>query len=359
MPTIHAFDLFDSDLPEGNKMIVPVFGNDRFLRQRAVSELVRSLKQGEGEPDDGSDFSTAKFEGDSASWSDVYDELSTVSLFDSGKRIAVVQDADKFVKDHRESIEDLGEKKIDGCLILCVGSWPANTRLYKHCDKKFLQIDVGPPQVKKGRSKSRDDKRIADWIVAHGKSEYGIKLGTPAARQMIDLLDDDFGRMDQELAKISLIEGGKKEITPQTILEIVGGWKATSVWQAIDHATDGDLDQAFELLNRLLQTGEHPLALYGQLSWSLRRFGQACEYFLSSQRKGSPIAIRESLKQAGFRSWGNELENAERRMKAMGRKKASHIHQWLLETDLALKGSHSNENRARLALEVLFAKLAA
>jgi hypothetical protein len=42
----------------------------------------------------------------------------------------------------------------------------------------------------------------------------------------------------------------------------------------------------------------------------------------------------------------------------LGRQRAGQLYRWLLELDLALKGSHSQEDRARWALEELVLRMA-
>ena len=64
------------------------------------------------------------------------------------------------------------------------------------------------------------------------------------------------------------------------------------------------------------------------------------------------------MKQAGFNSWGGEIDNAARRIRQLGRDRAFQMHDWLLEADVALKRSHSKADRGRLVLEQLFVKMA-
>jgi DNA polymerase-3 subunit delta len=53
------------------------------------------------------------------------------------------------------------------------------------------------------------------------------------------------------------------------------------------------------------------------------------------------------------------LEENENRLRQIGRQRAEQLHRWLLEADLALKGSHSRDHRARLVLEQIIFRLAA
>ena len=51
------------------------------------------------------------------------------------------------------------------------------------------------------------------------------------------------------------------------------------------------------------------------------------------------------------------MQAAERQIKQLGRERAAQLHRWLLETDLALKGSHSSPELSRLAMEHLLLRL--
>jgi DNA polymerase-3 subunit delta len=52
------------------------------------------------------------------------------------------------------------------------------------------------------------------------------------------------------------------------------------------------------------------------------------------------------------------MERAERQLRQLGRERAARLYRWLLEADLALKGSHSAPHRARLVLEKLLVRMA-
>ena len=121
--------------------------------------------------------------------------------------------------------------------------------------------------------------------------------------------------------------------------------------------TSGDAKKSLELLDQLLRSGEHPLALFGQMSWSLRRYATATEIVMRQLRSGSKADLGVAIKAAGFRPWGGELKAAESRIKQLGRERAGKMMNWLLDADLALKRTHSKEDRGRLVLETLFVKM--
>jgi DNA polymerase III subunit delta len=143
------------------------------------------------------------------------------------------------------------------------------------------------------------------------------------------------------------------------VQEIVGGWRGKTIWELVDAAAAGESGEALAQLDRLLHAGEHPLALVGSLAWSLRRYAAATRIFQQAERAGQKISLREALTQAGFRDWPiGSVAAAEKRLQQLGRQRAGQLYRWLLELDLALKGSHSADDRARWALEELVLKMA-
>lgn len=352
--TEHAFDFLEDAHPDTDRQIYVLYGDDSFLQLLARQKLLQVLAGGEA------DFDVVQVDGDSASWADIKDELSTVSLFSQGSgRTVFVDTADNFVKKFRGELEELvGNPPGQGRLVLSVKTWPGNTKLFKAIDKTGKQIQCAEPQTKRGRSKSTDSGKIAKWITGHAKNEYELGLTQTLARQLLEIVDWNLGRADQELAKLSLFAGQGGQVSEEDIRSVVGGWRAQSIWDAAAAATRGETDEALVHLANLLQSGEHPLALYGQLSWSLRRYGRLWEIISRQTRSGRKPDLSVALGHAGFRQWGGEMDVAGESVRQLGRVRVKQFYQWLLETDLALKGTHSEPKRARLALETLFFRMA-
>jgi DNA polymerase-3 subunit delta len=387
--TIHVFDFLKraaAPIPLGMAVI---FGSERFLQKLAMKQLIKCAT-GDSDPE----FAATFLDSDNLTWVEVHDELATRSLFGGeAAKVVVIDHADKFVKEHRERLENYlnppkvktktkgkskpktgqesktntgpgdnfdvkpsSEPVFHGLLVLVVDAWLSTTRLFKEVEKSGLQIKCEAPL--QGRSKNRDDKRVGQWLIERAKDVYQFSLPSAGAQLVIDLTDGEFGRMDQELQKLTLYQQSDGTLSLDIIKQAVGGWKTQTTWEAIDAAADGDTAKALELLDRLLRGGEHPLALFGQISSSLRKYSTATEIVYRQLRNGNRPDIPGALKEAGFPFWGNELPLNESRLKRMGSKRASQIAQWLLEADLALKRSHSKEEMGRLVLEKLFVQLA-
>lgn len=334
-----------------------LFGDEPFLKRLALA-AVRRLVVG-----DGADVpvTTHDCQERPPEWRDVADELATVSLFGGGgPRLVLLEGADAFVSANRQRLEDyVAQPRRSGVLLLEVDEWPSNTRLYKAVEKSGLQIDCRPPQRQSGKSKSLDEGQIVRWIVGWGRTQHKVVLASDAAQLLLDLTGPAFGVLDQDLAKLALFVKPGEKVSAEMVQQIVGGWRTKTTWDLVDAAAGGDAGEALVQLDRLLQSGEHPLALVGSISWSLRRYAAATRIFQQAERRGEKMRLGEALSQSGVRDWPQgTLSRAEDRLKQLGRSRAGRLYRWLLELDLSLKGTHSPEDRARWALEQLILRMA-
>ena len=349
---LHVFEYLEAPSKYPPAAVNVVFGDEAFLKRLAVKSLRSAVAN-----DDDTPFAT--FDGDSVEWRDVLDELSTVALFGGGgPRLAVVEQADTFVSKNRERLEAYVEKpRSTGVLILEVSTWMATTRLYKAIDKTGLQIECRAPTL--GSGKAIDERKIAAWLAQWSQKRHDAVLAPQAAALILELVGPEFGLLDQELAKLALFAGPGGTIKPDLVRDVVGGWKAKTVWELMDAACAGNAAEALRHLDLALQSGEPPQALFGQISWSLRRFATATRIYQRAEREGRRPALRAVLEQAGFRAYPKgALESAERQLKQLRRDRAGQLYRWLLDADLALKGSHSTPALARWVLEQLILRLA-
>jgi DNA polymerase-3 subunit delta len=352
LPVLDFLSTASSPRPTG---VCVLFGDEPFLKRLALHS-VRKVVVGD---DRDVPVTSHDCEERMPDWRDVADELATVSLFGGGPRLVMLQRADGFVTANRQRLEEyVAKPRTSGVLLLEVDDWPGNTRLYKAVDQAGLQINCRPPERQQGKTKSLDEGAIVKWIVSWGKSQHQVPLDRESAQLLLDLTGPSFGVLDQDLAKLSLLVKPGEKVTAEAVQQIVGGWRTKTTWDLVDAAASGDAGDALVQLDRLLQSGEHPLALVGSISWSLRRFAAATRIFQQAERRGDKLPLKEALSQAGVRDWPfGALAAAEKRLMQLGRQRAGRLYRWLLELDLALKGTHSADDRARWALEQLILRM--
>jgi DNA polymerase-3 subunit delta len=317
-------------------------GDEGFLRSETLGQIAKLAKINLQE--------VRNFDGAECPWSDVHDELATLSLFESDAlRIAVVSEADTLITRARTQLEKWCESPADGSvLIMHVETLAANTKLYKSVDKHGWLIGCSLPLAAKG--KGHDEGELKKWIGQWAQSRHGLKLKTTQCKLILDAVGPACGLLHQELAKLALY--AKDDVIPDdSIRAYVGSWSTRTMWEIADAIMDGKIADALTQLERVFSSGQHPAAVIPQIAWSLRRYGNAAQLILQSRRHGKPMTAEEAVKQCGF--WGGDLSLAPQRLRRIGLQRASKLLEWLLDLDLRIKGSHSSTDRAIFALEEL------
>jgi DNA polymerase III subunit delta len=323
--------------------VCALFGDERFLKRQVLAQLKDSVLSGED-----AEFSTSVFDGRALELRDAMDALSTRALFGGGRHLVIVEEADDFVSANRAALEDyIAHPKTASVLVLDVKTWPSTTRLYKALAESGLQIECRfPPPA-----------RLLKWLTTWSRKQHCAELDPEAAELLTETVDSDLGLFDQELAKLASLAGPDGTITAAMVAEAVGGWRAKTAWQMLDSALDGDAPGALVQLDRLLLAGEVPIALLAQISSSLRRLAAASRVVAQAEAARRSITLRQALEQAGVKPF--LLGKIEPQLRKLGRARAGQLYRWLLEADLALKGSSSSPARSRLVLEQLIVRISA
>jgi DNA polymerase III subunit delta len=240
----------------------------------------------------------------------------------------------------------VAQQRSTGVLLLLVGTWPSNTRLFKAMAEKGLQIECKFPPAAK----------LLKWLVSWTKSQHSTQLDSAAAEAMIEIIEPELGLYDQELAKLAALAGPDGTVTAELVRDAVGGWRTKTVWEMLDAAADGNAPAALAQLEHLLMGGEAPIALLAQISGSLRRFAAATRIIEEAESQRRRISLRDALAEAGVKPF--VLGKSEGQLRQLGRQRGAQLYRMLLDADLALKGSSSSPARARLVLEQLIVRLA-
>ncbi|HEU5116278.1 MAG TPA: DNA polymerase III subunit delta [Isosphaeraceae bacterium] len=330
---MQAFEFLRQPRDQKIPPVVAISGEDAYLRREALEAACRRALGG-GEDDD---LSVGRFAGESASLSDVLDEVRTLPFL-AKTRIAVVDNADPFVSAHRKELEAFAEKpSTTGVLILMVKSWPANTRLAKLVDKVGLAIDA----------KSPSERELPAWLVEMARLQ-DKKLESDAARLLLELVGPEVGLLASEVEKLATYVGDRKTIKSEDVTKMVGAGRLETIWRVIDAATTGNGGEALEDLDRLLGAGEPPFKLLGALGSSLSRVHHAGELRLKR------LEPREACREAGIKPFA--VDTTLKQHTHLGPTRVRRLPEMLLRTDLDLKGF--SQLPPRTVLEKLIVELA-
>lgn len=328
-----ALDFLAKKRPPDIPGVVVVYGKEPFLRQLVIA-AVRQHVLGDGD----AELSLTRFEGKSVQPRDVFDELGTLSMFSTGRRLVLVEAADEFVTQHRPLLEDYAARpKPSGVLLLDAPQWKTTTRLHKSIVASGLPIECKPPSAAK----------LEAWVVAWAASAHDIKLDHDAAEMLTEIVGPQMGLLDQELAKVASFAGSEKKIDVAALSEVVGKTRAKTVWNMLNHAAEGDASAALVEMDRLIAEGEDATALIGRIGSSLRRFAAATRLIEAEEAAGRRPSIRRTLEQTGVKSF--VLASTEAQLRQLGRARAGAMYRWILEAELAVRGNSTLD--ARIVLE--------
>ncbi len=352
--SVHAFEFLNAKSNVELPALVVLVGDESLLR-RLVLQHIQQLA-GADDAD-----GLVQRSGDRAQWMDVCDDLASRSLFQSSPSLVVVRDADTFVSACRAQLEDYAARTdADSTLILEVTSFPGNTRLAKVAEKQGLVIACRPPEIKIGRRTDVDIHGLVKWFVQYTRQRYGLQLTGRQMERVIELVGDQLGLIDSEVSKLALFANSQGKVTEPQIDEVVGGWRTQTTWELLDAACAGDAASAIRQLDQLIIAGEPPQALFGAISWSLRRFAAAVRFIQAQERRGERPDLAAALAGAGVSKFPTDrFQQAVTHLRQIGRKRASRLYRQLLNADLKMKGSHSAPDRARYVLEELIFALSA
>ena len=350
---LHATEYLKQPAKFPPKPVCVLFGGDAFLKSQAFRRLRTVLLDGadsnaNGNANGGSDgeFALTRFDGNQATFPVVLRELAMMTMFGDGQRVVVVEDADAFVTKFRGELEDYAAAPSrTSTLILLVGTFPSNTRLYKTVEASGRLIDCSP----------LGEKAIPQWLVGWSLTAHRLNCDAAAAELLVDLIGTELGLLDQELSKLALVVENGGKLTAAIVQDNVGSWRTRTTWEMLDLALAGNVPEAIRQLDMLMQAGENPVGILAQVAYSLRRLAAATQLILDAEQQSKRIPLATALEQAGIKRF--VLQKSELQLKKLGRHRGAKLLNWLLKADLDLKGD--SRISPRILIERLILKIAA
>lgn len=340
-PPVHATEYLRSPEKYPPGPLCVLFGDEPFLKRQVRLRLRREvLGPGEG------DFCFRVFEGPAAALHEVFDELATVAMFGTGKRLVVIEDADPLVSRFRAELEEyIARPRPGAVLVLEVASWSSTTRLFKAVARSGLQVACT----------AVEQSRLPRWLVEWARQSHGIRLDWGGAEMLVELVGTELGLLDQELAKLAAAAGAAGKVSAEMVAQTVGTWRVKTAWQMLDAALAGDAAGALRQLHRLLLAGEQPIVILAQVSASLRRLAAAARLVREGEVAGRRVPLPHALQQAGVKPF--VLGKTVAQLRRLGPDRARQLLRWLLQADLDLKGDSGLP--PRMVMERLVLRLAA
>ncbi len=262
------------------KPVYALVGSDHFLQLQKLAEVLAQLPEGAQRVD---------LDGERADLADVFDELRSFAMFGSGK-VVVLRNAGEFLTRFREQLEDYVAAPSDSAtLVLRLESLPSNQRIYKAIAKTGQIEDCNPPKA----------KDLPQWVIKRGAAHH-TKIDPDAAAMLCDLIGDDLGRLDSELAKLALgAESGR--ITAEMVGGCVAFQRERQMWDMTNELAAGHTAEALRRWRQLTQLD--PSTEFRAVTW-LGMWLENVRKTLTMQKSGmNAFAICSAL-----RIWPREAQ---------------------------------------------------
>ena len=192
------------------------------------------------------------------------------------------------------------------------------------------------------------------WVLEHAAAQSpAVKMDQDAARELVDALGSDMMLVANELEKLMLYVGEKRQITLGDVETMVLAAKQRSLYELTDAISSKDRTRALEVLDALLSTSDGEDAAIGHLYMLAKTFRQMLVILEKNVRDSR--AIWQALWQ-GFRVppfAAEDIIRQARRYKS--RRDLTYALRLVARADLAIR---SNPPSKRLVLEKLVLDLA-
>ncbi|MDB5320537.1 MAG: holA [Phycisphaerales bacterium] len=258
-------------------MVKPVHalvGADAFLQTQKLREILSQLPK---------DAQRIDVDGERAELADVLDELRSFAMF-GGAKVVVVGNGDEFITRFREQLENYCERPADSAtLVLRVNTLPSNQRIYKIIAKTGEITKCAPPA----------DREIVPWVIGRAKNEHKLAVTPQAAEMLKDLIGDDLGRMDNELAKLALqATGGKVDVAD--VQQSVAFQREQEMWNMTDEIAAGHATAALRRWRQLVQMDSS--AEFRAVTWLGMWLEKAIKALAMKRQGANAFAIAKELK---------------------------------------------------------------
>jgi len=316
-------------------------GDEEFQRTNAL----KGLKQQLGEPSL-VEINTTIMDGHKLRPEELLEACKAVPFLLPGRLV--------IVKGLLERVER-GNQELQEVLLDYLPRLPATTWLILEEERAFGEahpiIALARKLEQEGKAKvltfeKLKGEKLNAWIRAKAE-EKRVEITPQAIEELAAFVGNDLRVLDSELEKLAAYVNRSRPITREDVHAIVSYIREANVFAMVDALGRRNARKALRILRRLLNQGEHPLALLGMIVRQFRimimvkaLLGKGYSAKQITQRLSlHPFVVEKAIRQAGNFSM-EQLEAIYRR---------------LLELDMEIKTGRTD---ASVALELLITALA-
>ena len=318
------------ELEKGN--ILPVYffcGSEKLLMEEALKKVEALVVEPATRC-----FNYNMFQGSEAAAETVIEVAQSMPMM-AKKRLVVVKDIDKF---SAAELEKLGRYLKDPspytCLVLIAEKADMRKGFFQALKGSTIQF---APMY---------ENMLPQWIRKEAESR-GKKIAPDAAQYLVEAIGSDLLRLKNELEKVALYSGERKEITVKDVEAVSTKSKLKSIFDLTDAVGGKDAGKAVRALGDLLDNGENGVYILYMVTRHLRLVWKVKE-LIDAGVKGDAMA-----KEAGMHPF--VLKGIMGQVKRFSMEDLREAFPRLLEADSSLKSGRLTD---RLVLEQLFLTLA-
>jgi DNA polymerase-3 subunit delta len=349
---------FVSDVREHKLKPAYLFvGDEAFRRDRCREAILHHLV-----PADLRDFSIHEIDLAATDMMEALDRARTPSLMSPFQVFFLLNVKALYGRgSHQDAFDALAayvkDPNPDAVLVLIADhiSIPADARRMELQDKdryERIRETLGPSCSVIELARVEESEAVR-WVL-DSASARGVKVEQDAARELVDALGADMMLVSNELEKLILYAGDKKQVALGDVETMVLAAKQRSIFDLTDAISARDSARALAVLDGLLSSADGEEASIGHLYMLARTFRQML--IISERNVRDPRAIWQALWQ-GFRVppfAADDLIRQARRYKS--RRDITRAIRLVARADLALRSSPPSK---RLVLEKLVLDLCA
>ncbi len=192
------------------------------------------------------------------SFSDIFEEVGTTSMFGKYK-LVIVENADSFLDTNQQKLlEYVESSRNDNCLVLDVLSIDKRKRLAKTLNiKHSILIECNklydsPAPWEKGKAEYNSE--LTRWIVMHVKS-YKKMMNLKTAFSMFEKTGNNLAIIDKQIEILSVYVGDRKQITVEDIQKVLGLSHREKIYHLLDAIGMKDTTSAIKVTKIMFDTG--------------------------------------------------------------------------------------------------------
>jgi DNA polymerase-3 subunit delta len=153
------------------------------------------------------------------------------------------------------------------------GVWPAESTTVALVAATAGPRRGGPPRIvgdaEHVEARPPAGRMVPAWLRERAR-RIGLDLTPDAAELLVTLSGEDLGRLSGELEKAAVYVGADGRVTPEVIRALSADSRVSQYWELAQALERGDPAEALRVLERLLRSGDEPVAILAQITAHVR-----------------------------------------------------------------------------------------